>query len=123
MYSKFKDDDIIFILVIIGLTILRNIIILKRHSYILLMEYFDKNGTRQNDYKIDRQIQNRDRKKFDIKNIFIYQEGLSISLVWEVVAINRNICTLGRVHIGIRQIGDMQQIKLTFKTFLTEKEF
>ena len=93
MYSKFTDDDIIFILVIIGLTILRNIIILKRHSYILLMEYFDKNGTRQNNYKIDRQIQNRDRKKFDIKNIFIYQEGLSISLVWEVVAINRNICT------------------------------
>ena len=30
---------------------------------------------------------------------------------------------LGRVHIGIRQSGDMQQIKLTLKTFLTEKEF
>ena len=30
---------------------------------------------------------------------------------------------LGRVHIGIRQIGDVQQIKLTLKKFLTEKEF
>ena len=30
---------------------------------------------------------------------------------------------LGWVHIGIRQSGDMQQIKLTLKTFLTEKEF
>ena len=63
-----------------------------------------------------------------ICQITIYLSNfLQIHTLYIYLTINQSMFLymylLGRVHIGIRQRGDMQQIKLTLKTFLTEKEF